>query len=121
MRALARRADAIFSSTVAIAEMACVAHRKIREGQTTKEQAAIRQDLFWDDVRTGVIHLLPVTESLLRIIEKSVRELPADCFLRAYDAVHLASASANGFTEIWSNDRHLLAAANHFGLVGRSV
>jgi hypothetical protein len=31
------------------------------------------------------------------------------------------SARDAGFSEIWSNDRHLLAAARHFGLRGRSV
>lgn len=47
--------------------------------------------------------------------------LPATAYLRAADAVHLVSALEAGFTEIWSNDRHLLAAAAYFGLQGRSV
>ena len=34
---------------------------------------------------------------------------------------HLVTAADSGFTEIWTNDRHMLAAAPHFGLAGRSV
>jgi predicted nucleic acid-binding protein len=41
--------------------------------------------------------------------------------LRAGDAIHLASARHEGFSEIWTNDRHMLKAASHFGLAGRSV
>jgi predicted nucleic acid-binding protein len=42
-------------------------------------------------------------------------------YLRAGDAIHLAAAQGAGFTEIWSNDRHLLQAAPAFGLTGKSV
>ena len=82
---------------------------------------SVRQDLFLDDIHTGVTGLISVTELFLRKIEKNVRRLPSDCFLLAYDAIHLMTAAETGFTEIWSNDRHLLTAARHFGLVGRSV
>ena len=45
---------------------------------------------------------------------------PADVPLRAGDAIHTATALETGETEIWINDRHLLAAVAHFGLAGRS-
>jgi predicted nucleic acid-binding protein len=41
--------------------------------------------------------------------------------LRAGDAIHIATALEVGEPEIWTNDRHLLAAAAHFGIVGRSA
>lgn len=42
-------------------------------------------------------------------------------FLRAADALHLASAVAQGFEEIYTHDRHMLAAAAAFGLQARDV
>lgn len=41
--------------------------------------------------------------------------------LRAGDASHTATALETGEAEIWTNDRHLLAAVAHFGLAGRSA
>ena len=46
---------------------------------------------------------------------------PRDVFLRTGDAIHLLSAREHGLTEIYSNDRHLLAAAPHVGMRGRDV
>lgn len=47
--------------------------------------------------------------------------LPPATHLRAGDAVHLTTALDLGESEIWTNDRHVLAAAEHFGLTGRSA
>ena len=55
---------------------------------------------------------MPVTESLLR---------KTAMLIRAGDAIHTATALETGETEIWTNDRHLLAAVAHFGLAGRSA
>ena len=101
--------------------MACLAHRKVREGPTTANDTLIRRDLFLDDVRTGVITVLPVTERLLRRVEAVTRTLAPGCYVRAFDALHLVTAADLGFSEIWTNDRQMLAAAPHFGLIGRSV
>jgi predicted nucleic acid-binding protein len=50
-----------------------------------------------------------------------VATLPPAVFLRAGDAVQLVSALEAGEPEVWTNDRRMLAAAPHFGLVGRSA
>ena len=45
----------------------------------------------------------------------------ADVPLRAGDAIHTATALETGDTEIWTNDRNLLAAVAHIRLAGRSA
>jgi predicted nucleic acid-binding protein len=121
VRELARKADGLYSSAVCIAEMACLAHRKVREGPTTPADAVVRRDLFLDDVNSGVITAVPVTDRLLRRVDATTRALPPSCYLRTFDALHLVTAADAGFVEVWTNDRHMLAAAQHFGLAGRSV
>ena len=120
VRELAKQSD-IFSSAICIAEMACLAHRKVREGPIAPADADIRRDLFLDDVKQGIITALPVTERLLRRVEAATRALPSTCYIRTFDALHLVTAADSGFTELWTNDRHMLAAAPHFGLIGRCV
>jgi hypothetical protein len=50
-----------------------------------------------------------------------VSTAPSGVYLRAADAVHLTTAQDLGEHEIWTNDRHMLAAASHFGLTGRTA
>ena len=121
VRILAQGAGSLYSSAICIAEMACLAHRKVREGPATEAEAVVRRDLFLDDLKTGVITAMPVTERLLRRVETATRAVPASCYLRTVDALHLVTAADNGFVEVWTNDRHMLAAAPYFGLTGRSV
>ena len=64
---------------------------------------------------------LPLTDALIEDANREFRKLPASVFVRTADALHLVCARAQGLMEIYSNDRHLLAAAPHFGLAGRNV
>ena len=121
VRKLAAKATGLFSSALCIAELACAFLRNIRAGTLTAGEAERWRAAFLDDVRSGVWFLLPVSEHLLYRVESLSRDLPPKAYLRAGDAIHLASAQEAGFTEIWSNDRHLLAAARYFGLEGKSI
>jgi predicted nucleic acid-binding protein len=121
VRRLARSGDGLYSSAICIAEMACLAHRKVREGPVTLVDAVVRRDLFLEDVNSGVITAVAVTERLLRRVESATRAMPPSCYLRTFDALHLVTAADSGFGEVWTNDRQMIAAAPHFGLVGRSV
>jgi len=66
-------------------------------------------------------NFIPVTGALLRRAGLIVLASPPNIFLRAADAVHLTTAKELGEKEVWTSDRHMLAAASHFGLIGRSV
>jgi predicted nucleic acid-binding protein len=46
---------------------------------------------------------------------------PPTVYLRAGDAIHLATAQDAGEREIWINHRHMLAAAPHGAITGRSA
>ena len=76
---------------------------------------------FGEDVQNGVWILVPVSNAVLKNVEAAVRNLAPHVYLRAADAIHLVTARDAGFSEIWSNDRHLLRAARYFGLKGRTA
>jgi predicted nucleic acid-binding protein len=101
--------------------LACVFQRHVRESQLTRAQATRLRDLFLADVQDDIWSLVPISERFLFRVESLMRTVPRSLYLRAGDAIHLTAAQGAGFTEIWSNDRHLLKAAPAFGLVGKSV
>jgi predicted nucleic acid-binding protein len=70
------------------------------------------------DERDRVVEWLPVGDGLIDAACRRLVDMPPGMFLRAADALHLACASEAGLKEIHSHDRHLLAAAPHFGLKG---
>lgn len=121
VRRLARRASGLYSSMLAIAELSCVFHRQVREGRLGEDQAGEWRAHFLEDLNNGVWVLLPVTERILFRVDALVSAVPNGVFLRSGDAIHLVTALEASFPEIWSNDRHLPGAAEHFGLRARSV
>jgi predicted nucleic acid-binding protein len=121
VRAAIRRAGSLVSSAWSIGEVTCVLHRHAREGSLSQAQCRELSRAFLEHADAGVWKLIPVSESLLRRMSLLVSDAPRGVYLRAGDAVHLTTAQDLGEREIWTNDRHLLAAAPHFGLTGRSV
>jgi len=121
VRALVRKADAIYSSLWALAELHAVLHRHLREGVLSPNEARGLASRFSEHIEHGLWNLIPVNEALLRRTGALMVSAPRDLFLRTADAVHLTTAHEMGERNVWTNDRHMLAAAAYFGLTGRSV
>ncbi|MGA2597245.1 MAG: type II toxin-antitoxin system VapC family toxin [Bryobacteraceae bacterium] len=121
VRELVRRADTIYSSVWALAEYHGVIHRRLREGSISPSDAHELSSRFYRHVQEGLWKLIPVHEALLRRTSALIISAPPDLFLRTADAVHLVTAQETGECDVWTNDRHMLASASYFGLVGRSV
>jgi predicted nucleic acid-binding protein len=121
VRELVRKADAIHSSLWALAEFHAVLHRRLREGATSPSDARDLASRFSGHIEGGLWNLVPLGEALLRRTSARMVSAPRDLFLRTADAVHLMTAHEIGEIYVWTNDRHMLAAAAYFGLTGRSV
>lgn len=121
VRELVRKADIIHSSFWAWAEFHAVLHRRVRELAITRSDARTLASRFSEHVESGLWRLSPVTGTLLRRASSLMLAAPHDLFIRTGDAVHLATAQESGEHEVWTNDRHMLDAAEYFGLRGRSI
>ncbi len=109
------------SLVLAAVEVNAVFHRHFQEGKLTHRQLLEACLRFDKDQRDGLWHWLPMDAASIQQAGMKFRQLSSQVFLRSADCLHLAAASEAGFSEIYSNDRHLLAAASHFGLHGVNV
>ncbi len=103
------------------AEFASALHRKAREADLPDE---VRREVhlqFLSECQAGHITFLPLTVEVMERLEAVLDRAPPSTYVRAADALHLACAATHGFTEVYSHDRHFLAAAPHFGLRGIDV
>ncbi|HEX4134356.1 MAG TPA: type II toxin-antitoxin system VapC family toxin [Bryobacteraceae bacterium] len=121
VRELFRKADFMQSSVLAFAEFHAVLHRGIREGALSADNARRLSERFSGHVADGTWKLATVSESLLRRTSALLLSAPPDLFIRTSDAIHLTTAQDIGEHEIWTSDRHMLAAASYFGLKGRRL
>ncbi len=121
IRELVRGADSIYSSLWAFAEFHAVLHRHMREGVLAGNEVRDLAASFCEHVAEGLWKLIPVNEALIRKTSTLILAAPPDLFIRTADAIHLATAQETGQLEVWTNDRHMLAAAAYFGLMGRCV
>jgi len=121
VRQHAYQLDTIVCSLHGKAEFVSAAHRKVREGTATKSDLGLLIQQLSLDTEAGGIIWLPIDEKLMDRIEQVYQAASSETYLRAADALHLASAAEQGFREIYSNDKHLLKAAPRFGLTGVNV
>ena len=102
-------------------ELIATFKRKQREGSLTAAQLGALIATMEQDEASRLLRWLPLDAALIRDACDRMARLPPAVFLRAADALHLACAADAGLKEIYSHDRHLLAAAPHFGLKGIDI
>ena len=121
VRELAGAGTAVASAWHARSEIMAAFHRGLREGRL--QQGAYRSALaqFLTDSNDGLFHWLPLTDSIQERLEQFFWQASATTFLRAADALHLACAAEYGFKQVYSNDRHFLAAAPLFRLTATNI
>jgi predicted nucleic acid-binding protein len=93
----------------------------MRAGALSSRNARELALRFSGHTADGLWNLVPVRETLLRRTAALMISAPPDLFIRTADAVHLATAQEIGERQVWTDDRHMLAAAPWFGLEGRSI
>ncbi len=118
VREFASRSETIACSDLGRAELCAVFHRHLREGRLTEAQHKVLHRQFRQDLKDGLWHWLPVERRIWEMVEGHFADLSAKVFLRGADAIHLASARLHGIRKLFTNDRHLLAACEAFGLEG---
>jgi len=121
VRAHAATVHVISCSLHGRAEFASAAFRKVRESAAIPAQYLALLAQVHTETVAGHLQWLPLTQAIIDHVENVFATAPATTYLRAADALHLATAAEHGFAEIFSNDRHLLAAAPLFGLRGVNV
>jgi predicted nucleic acid-binding protein len=121
VRQLAEERGGVISCIVGQLEVASIFHRKLREGAISRGDYEKLVMQLGHDLERKVWRWLPVTDELLSQARPAYGLLPSTVYLRAADALHLTCAREGGFSEIHTNDRHMLAAAVQFGLQGVNV
>jgi predicted nucleic acid-binding protein len=113
--------DHVACAALGQAEMIAAFHRKLREGAIRPAAYAALLGQVRAHDEAGAFHWLAQGQQIFSRITSVYAKLPAAVFLRAADAVHLATAAESGFRIVYSNDTHLLGAAKYFGIEGRNV
>ncbi len=121
VRAVAYRADGLASCELARLEFASILKRHVRENSLTRREMTAILKEFGEDEQNGVWRWFGVTSELLEKARKAILDLPSTVFVRSGDALHLACAEEHGFNEVYTNDRHMLQAAQHFHVTGVDV
>jgi predicted nucleic acid-binding protein len=116
VRARAEASDGLTCCTTGRGEIVATFHRHFREQRLTQREFRQLAAQVEVDLDAGLWTELPVTSSLIETQTRRMATLPRTVFLRAADALHLTCAAEAGLREIYSSDRHLVAAAPHFGL-----
>ena len=99
VRSLAQQRGPVACSVLGKTECRAALHRHRREGKLNAAQAGAVHQVMQADDAAGLWLWLPLTDEVIHTANRGFEQLPASVFLRPADALHLACAQRNGFTE----------------------
>jgi predicted nucleic acid-binding protein len=103
------------------AEVLAAFHLKLREGVLNRIGLSVLLNQFERECDSGAFQWLAFSEVVVSRLRCAYADLPESAHLRAGDTIDLACAAEHGFQQIYSNDQHVLATAQQFGLCGQAV
>jgi len=118
---LSDRSEQVVCCLLGRLEVVAALKRRQRELKINESYLRATAKRLEKEERDGAIRWLPIDSLLVASACARLQKIPPAVFLRSADALHLACAADAGLKEIYSHDRHLLAAAPHFGLKGHDV
>ena len=121
VRALAESAEGIGCSLHGRVEFWAAVKRNVREGKISIDEAIETFERFKEDEEAGVWTWFGVGTTSVNLTCEKIEEAAETVFLRAADALHLGCAVEQGFSEVFTHDKHMLAAAPSFGITARDV
>lgn len=121
VRRLAGEHEQIACCAFGKVELAAALHRNLRERKIAASQYQVILQQLEADEAGRLWKWLPLREELIAKTSAILAKLDAAIYLRAADALHLVCAAENGFTEIYTSDRHLLAATGTANIEVKNV
>ncbi len=121
VRSLARDHERIACCEYGKIELFAAFHRAFREKYIDAAYFKTVVKQLRQDDRDGIWIWLPFNREFMNSVASAFESLPANVYLRAADAIHLKCAAVNSILSLYTNDVHLLKAADHFGVNARNV
>lgn len=110
------RASVVSASDLTRTELMAVFHRRWREGKWDQGTMTHTMRQFEQDDLSGYWGWVPVDRAVTDLAARMFASLPSTVFLRAADAIHLATAMRQGAKALHTHDVHQAKAAAVLGI-----
>ena len=108
--------DVVYVSELMRAELMAVFHRRLREKKWTRANSSAAVSQFSAEDIAGFWSWSPLDGTMTEAAAKILATLPESVFLRTADCLHLVTAVRHNLPEIFTHDRHQIAAGPVLGV-----
>ena len=121
VRTLAVKHDAITCCEFGRMELSTALHRSLREGKIGSEYFDTVHEQLRQDEEDHLWTWLPLSREIMEGVTTMFGTLPATTYLRTGDAIHLKCAATNNVSSLYTNDTHMIEAAQYVDIEASNV